>query len=61
VFYVNRRGRVIRVGVGTPPDKSAALELPRYGAERLSGIRCATQLKPEPPNEAALTAMAIQR
>lgn len=38
------------------------LELPRYGAERLSGIRCiATQLKSEPPTEAALTAMAIQR
>jgi GTP-binding protein HflX len=36
--------------------------LPRYGAERLSGIRCiATQLKPEPPNEAALTSMALQR
>jgi GTP-binding protein HflX len=38
------------------------MELPRYGAERLSGIRCiATHLKPEPPNEAALTAMALQR
>jgi GTP-binding protein HflX len=38
------------------------MELPRYGAERLSGIRCiATQLKPEPPSEAALTAMALQR
>jgi GTPase len=36
--------------------------LPRYGAERLSGIRCiATHLKSEPPNEAALTAMAMQR
>lgn len=61
--YVNRRGQVIRVGVGTlrqtqiPPT-----ELPRYGAERLSGIRCiATQLKPACPNEATLTAMAIQR
>ncbi|GAB1539832.1 GTPase HflX [Scytonema sp. NUACC21] len=38
------------------------MELPRYGAERLSGIRCiATHLKPEPPNEAALTSMAMQR
>ena len=36
--------------------------MPRYGAERLSGIRCiTTQLKTEPPNEAALTAMALQR
>ena len=38
------------------------LELPRYGAERLSGIRCvATQLKLEKPDNAALTAMALQR
>lgn len=61
--YVNRRGQVIRVGVGTPRQTQIPpLELPRYGAERLSGIRCiATHLKPEPPNEAALTAMALQR
>jgi len=61
--YINRRGQVIRVGVGTPRQTQIPpLELPRYGAERLSGIRClATQLKIEPPNEAALTAMAIQR
>jgi len=38
------------------------LELPRYGAERLCGIRCiATQLKLEPPSHSVLTAMAIQR
>jgi GTPase len=61
--YINRRGQVIRVGVGTvrqtqiPPS-----ELPRYGAERLSGIRCvATQLKLEAPSESTLTAMALQR
>lgn len=61
--YINRRGQVIRVGVGTvrqtqiPPS-----ELPRYGAERLSGIRCvATQLKMEAPSESTLTAMALQR
>lgn len=61
--YINRRGQVIRVGIGTPRQTQIPpLELPRYGAERLSGIRClATQLKAEPPNEAALTAMAIQR
>ncbi len=61
--YVNRRGQVIRVGVGTPRQTQIPpLELPRYGAERLSGIRCiATQLKAEPPSEAALTAMALQR
>jgi GTP-binding protein HflX len=62
-IYLNRRGQVVRVGVGTPRQTQIPpLELPRYGAERLSGIRClATQLKPEPPSEAALTAMAIQR
>jgi GTP-binding protein HflX len=61
--YVNRRGQVIRVGVGTlPQTQIPLLELPRYGAERLSGIRCvATNLKAEPPSEATLTAMAIQR
>lgn len=54
---------MIRVGVGSPRQTQIPpLELPRYGAERLSGIRCiATHLKPEPPNEAALTAMALQR
>ncbi|MEH2054639.1 MAG: GTPase HflX [Nostoc sp.] len=61
--YINRRGQVIRVGVGTPRQTQIPpMELPRYGAERLSGIRCiATHLKPEPPNEGALTAMALQR
>ncbi|BAZ85260.1 GTP-binding protein HflX [Dolichospermum compactum NIES-806] len=54
---------MIRVGVGTPRQTQIPpLELPRYGAERLSGIRClSTHLKSEPPNEAALTAMALQR
>lgn len=38
------------------------LELPRYGADRLSGIRCvATTLKADIPKESALTAMALQR
>ncbi|MEG3977362.1 GTPase HflX, partial [Microcoleus sp. herbarium8] len=61
--YINRRGQVIRVGVGTPRQTQISpLELPRYGGGRLSGIRCiATHLKPETPSEAALTAMAIQR
>lgn len=61
--YMNRRGQVIRVGVGTVRQTQIPpLELPRYGAERLSGIRCvATQLKPEDPSESVLTAMALQR
>lgn len=54
---------MIRVGVGTPRQTQIpALELPRYGAGRLSGIRClATSPKAEPPKEASLTAMALQR
>ncbi len=61
--YINRRGQVIRVGIGTPRQTQIPpLELPRYGGGRLSGIRCiATHLKPETPSESALTAMAIQR
>ncbi|HIK11006.1 MAG TPA: GTPase HflX [Oscillatoriaceae cyanobacterium M33_DOE_052] len=61
--YINRRGQVIRVGVGTVRQTQIpALELPRYGAGRLSGIRCITTfLQSEPPKEATLTAMAIQR
>lgn len=54
---------MIRVGVGTPRQTQIPpMEIPRYGAERLSGIRClSTNLKSEPPNESALTAMALQR
>lgn len=61
--YVNRRGQVIRVGVGTlRQTQIPLLELPRYGAERLCGIRCiATQLKQDPPGESMLTVMALQR
>lgn len=61
--YINRRGQVIRVGVGTlTQTKIPPQELPRYGAERLSGIRCiSTQLKAEIPKESTLTAMVIQR
>lgn len=61
--YINRRGQVIRVGVGTLSQTQIPLvELPRYGAERLSGIRClATKLKDLPPSEASLTSMALQR
>ncbi len=61
--YFNRRGQVIRVGVGNAlQTQIPPLELPRYGAKRLSGIRCiATKLKPEPPRESSLTAMVRQR
>lgn len=61
--YINRRGQVIRVGVGNPRQTQIPpLELPRYGAKRLSGIRCVTTaLKSEPPNKPTLTAMVLQR
>lgn len=61
--YINRRGQIIRVGVGTPRQTQIPpLELPRYGAERLCGIRCiATKLQAEPPKESSLTAMVLQR
>ncbi|MGL5032307.1 MAG: GTPase HflX, partial [Microcystaceae cyanobacterium] len=61
--YINRRGQVIRVGVGTPRQTQIPpLELPRYGEERLSGIRCVTTSpKGEPPKESSLTAMVLQR
>jgi GTP-binding protein HflX len=49
--------------VGTPRQTQIPpLELPRYGEKRLSGIRClTTDLKAEPPKEASLIAMALQR
>ncbi len=61
--YINRRGQVIRVGVGDlQQTQIPMLELPRYGAERLCGIRCiSTRTKPEPPSDATLTTMAVQR
>lgn len=61
--YINRRGQVIRVGVGNlRQTQIPMLELPRYGAERLCGIRCiTTRTKTEPPSDATLTAMAVQR
>jgi len=61
--YINRRGQVIRVGIGTPQETQIPpLELPRYGAERLCGIRClATSLQIEPPKQSSLTAMVLQR
>ncbi len=61
--YVNRRGQVVRVGVGTPHQtRIPPAELPRYGGTRLSGIRClSTNLKGETPGTEDLTAMAMQR
>ena len=54
---------MIRVGVGTPRQTQIPLlELPRYGAERLCGIRCiTTELKEVAPSSGSLTAMVLQR
>lgn len=61
--YINRRGQVVRVAVGTPEKTQIPpQELPRHSAQRLSGIRClASQLKVQPPDEMALMAMVRQR
>ena len=61
--YINRRGHIVRVAVGTPEKTQIPpQELPRPSAERLSGIHCvATQFKSVAPDEAALVAMVRQR
>ncbi len=61
--YANRRGQVVRVGVGTPKETQFSPdELPRQGAERLSGLRCvATRLDGDGPSRGDLTALALQR
>jgi GTP-binding protein HflX len=61
--YINRRGHIVRVAVGTPEKTQIPpQELPRHSAERLSGIHCvATQFKSVAPDEAALVAMVRQR
>ncbi len=49
--YINRRGQVIRIGVGNARQTEfPPLDLPLYGVNSLSGISCiATKLKSEPP------------
>jgi GTP-binding protein HflX len=62
-IYLNRRGQVIRVGIGTPYQTQISVtELPRMADERLSGIRClTTHLQSEVPDQASLTAMRLMR
>jgi GTP-binding protein HflX len=61
--YINRRGEVVIIGVGTPQETQILPQyLPRHSARRLSGIRCiATQLKGDAPDVPALMAMVRQR
>lgn len=59
--YVNRRGQVIRVGVGTPiQTRLPESELPRRSGDRLSGIHCLVA-QFHAPDTSALIAMLRQR
>jgi len=62
-IYINRRGQIIRVGVGGPKQTQIPFaELPRYGAQRLSGIRClTTSMEDDAPKDSSLTLMVLQR
>jgi len=59
--YVNRRGQVVRVGVGTPMQtKLSEADLPRRSGDRFSGVRClAVQF--HPPDTSDAIAMMQQR
>jgi GTPase len=59
--YVNRRGQVVRVGVGTPMQTQLSeADLPRRSGDRLSGIRCLV-VQFQPPDTSAFIAMLRQR
>lgn len=59
--YINRRGQVVRIGVGTPAQTQLDPDdLPRQSTERLSGIRCLAA-QPQAPDTTALVAMVRQR
>jgi GTP-binding protein HflX len=59
--YVNRRGQVVRVGVGTPMQTQLSeTDLPRRSGDRLSGIRCLVA-QFHPPEPGAFVAMIRQR
>jgi GTP-binding protein HflX len=59
--YVNRRGQILQVGVGTPTQiHLSEADLPRRSGSRLSGIRCLVA-QAQSPDSTALTAMLRQR
>ncbi|MBD1851078.1 GTPase HflX [Leptolyngbya sp. FACHB-711] len=59
--YLNRRGQVIRIGIGTPlQTQLPQSELPRQGGDRLSGIRCVSVMS-HAPDRGSLVAMLKQR
>ncbi|MCU0568210.1 MAG: GTPase HflX [Oculatellaceae cyanobacterium Prado106] len=59
--YVNRRGKIVRVAIGTPMQTQLPeSELPRRSGDRLSGIRClSTQF--HPPDASTFVALIRQR
>lgn len=59
--YINRRGQIVRVGVGTPMQTQLAeADLPRRSGDRLSGIHCVT-VQFQPPDTSAFIALTRQR
>jgi GTPase len=59
--YLDRRGQVLKVAVGSPAQTQLPPEaMPRRGADRLSGARCLAVLS-HPPNTADLVALVRQR
>jgi GTPase len=59
--YINRRGQIVRIAVGTPAQTQLPeSDLPRQSAERFSGIHCVAA-QPTPPDAASLLAMVRQR
>ena len=59
--YVNRRGQVVRVAVGTPVQTQLSeADLPRRNRDRLSGIRCLVA-QFHPPDTSAFIALLRQR
>lgn len=59
--YVNRRGQMVRVAVGTPAQTQLTeSDLPRRSGDRLSGIHCLVA-QSQPPDRSTLVAMMRQR
>lgn len=59
--YINRRGQVIQIGVGTPVQTQLSeADLPRRSGDRLSGIRCLVA-QFQPPDTSAFVVMLRQR
>ncbi|MBD0336976.1 MAG: GTPase HflX [Cyanobacteria bacterium Co-bin13] len=59
--YLDRRGQVLKVAVGSPAQTQLPPEaMPRRGADRLSGARCLA-VQSHPPDTADLVALVRQR